>query len=220
MSGSRGAILAVLVSYWYLNRKIPWWVFALAGVAVAAALHRSGSWVQSDVMRVAQAKAGWAVFLANPWVGCGPATFLPVAPGVNQFHTHVLPLNVLATQGLLGALAWGLLGVDAWRVAGREIRAVYLAAAVCSMFNPLPLSAYVIMAVLYGASRRGTLIERRSWPRLVAVHALAAWVAVMALADRQAELGERGGPRAAYHWARARALNPLEFYYFAKTYKR
>lgn len=221
MTGSRGAILAVLVAYAYLHRgKVPWWAWTAALAALAAAVALRGIGAASDAMRIDQARAGWEVFLANPWVGCGPATFLPVAPKVNQFHTHILPLNVLATQGLLGAAAWSWLAWDAWRAAGREVRAVYVAAGVCSMFNPLPGLAYVWMAVLYGASRRGPERERRDWPRLIVAHAVMAVILVMVAADRHAELAERGGPTAAYHWSRARALNPLEFYYFAKTYKR
>lgn len=227
MTGSRGAVLGVLAAAVYLyGRKIPKWAYAAAAAALAATLWRKGDMLASDTMRIVQAKAGWDVFMAHPLVGSGPATFLPAAPGANQFHTHILPLNVLATQGLLGALAWGLLAFDAWRGADRRVRAVYVAAAVCSMFNPLPESSYVVMAVLYGTSRSGALIERRNWPRLIVAHAVLAWLLVMTYADRQAELGERElvkdehSPMALHYFQVANRWNPLEFYYFAKTHKR
>ncbi len=221
MSGSRGAILAVVVTYAYLYRRLPWWVFAGFAAAVAVVLHRGGSWAQSDVMRVTQAKAGWAVFLQYPWFGCGPSTFLPAAIAANQFHTHILPLNVLATQGLVGAVAWTILAVDAWRAAGREVRAVYVAAAVCSMLNPLPESAYVIMAVLYGASQRGDVLEPRAWTRRAATLVLAGALLVMAYADRQAKIGDDKDTAherdAIVFMKRAHRWNPFEFYYFIRV---
>lgn len=186
LTQTRGALLAAGAGMLFL---LP----ARARLAALAALplialHPRLQSAAADAGRIEVWKAAWAMFRESPWLGLGPGTFemafrAHITPGflaahrnafIIQAHAHNIFLQILATAGVLGALGAAGLAYSAWRTARecsapawRVIAAASIAFLVVAQVNPVPHSAFALMAVLFGcASSRPAL--SRAWSGEVA----------------------------------------------------
>ncbi len=164
-TGARAPLLAAVVAVaWHYRDRLSRRAWILFGVLAAVLLifffNQHGI---SDAMRLDHWRLAAKAWLVHPWLGWGPgtgalwflkmrdaATVAVMGSGNIQLHAHNLPLNVLATQGLLGLAAWVMLLAGAWRVAGSTTRGALLAAGACSLTNPLPHVVYPFLSLSCG----------------------------------------------------------------------
>jgi O-antigen ligase len=131
-------------------------------------------------------QGAWSIFHAHPWTGCGLETFdvafrqhgiaafWRIEWGMSVTRAHDDLLNTLATQGLLGALAYLLLAAAlawairrAWDLGPSEDRTLVLALAcavvawyVQNVFG-FPVAPTASLFVVLAA-----VLSRRAWPRI------------------------------------------------------
>lgn len=217
-------------------------VFAAAALAFAAGRARPTS--GSDLGRVAVWESSLRMFAAHPLAGVGPDAFglmlgryktegfvRVYGESGSQAHAHNDILQALATTGLAGFAAYTWLLLAAWRRLRNALRdetqrvdsaaagAGLVAAFVVAKFNPIPLDALALGAVLLGLlDPRGA--RSRGLP--VTASALsAAGVLVSAwllLADRRCLEGMRAQhegrvEQARASYAAAARMNPAESRY-------
>ncbi len=154
-----GAIAGVAVS-----RRVPAWALALGALVTVVALNRGAS----DTTRIYIWSVAWRTFLAHPMLGVGAdnfgdafitlrdATWLTLGERGAQSgseNAHNLLLNVLATGGLVGLAARGLLAWRAWPAVrdDRALLACYASVLVYSCFNPVPMMAWAVLAFMMGS---------------------------------------------------------------------
>lgn len=157
-TGSRGAWIAAaaaLAVHHKIGLRKALLVLSCVG-AVAFAVNRRPF---GDSQRMMSWKAALETFQRNPLLGSGPDTFGPEflahRPAAFGHETagnaHNDLLQALATIGALGFCAYVLLLLDAFAsVRGPALGAI-TALFVASKFNPVPLEALVLGAVMCGA---------------------------------------------------------------------
>ncbi len=159
---SKAAILGALVGA-AVRWRVPTWVLGLGAVAVVVALNRVGS----DTMRLYIWAMAWKAFATHPFLGVGadnfgdafitlrgPAWIEAGGRGLSGAENgHNLILNVLATGGLLGAAARGLLAWKVWPMVRYRPRLLACCASVLaySCFNPTPFMAWAVLAYMVGS---------------------------------------------------------------------
>lgn len=155
------------------------WASIAAAILAAGALLLALRFVRptgdSDLGRLEVWRTAWNMFAAHPVFGIGPDAFSLMlgrykTPGFvrvygeagAQAHAHNDFLQVLATMGIVGFGAYVLLLSAAWRRLQNALRdegtragaaaagAGLTAAFVVAKFNPLPLDALALAAVLLG----------------------------------------------------------------------
>jgi O-antigen ligase len=176
LSASAGAALYLFcVGRLRLSRRAAWSLL-FAAPLVFLALQRGLGKRDSDALRLETSKAALAAFEARPLLGSGPDTFwiqfrrykteefvrLSKLTTIGQYSAHDDVLQVAATLGILGLLAYGWL---VWALGARLFFLLRgpkpdgLAAAVAgamaalflqAKFNPIPLSALILAAPLAG----------------------------------------------------------------------
>ena len=106
--------------------------------------------------------------MERPMLGWGPGTYelvmgrlrtaaeIRVMGGemVYQNNSHLLPLNVLATQGVIGLVIWAAFATAAWRGTARGGRAALLTVGACALTNPVHVMSYALAALAAGADYR------------------------------------------------------------------
>ena len=212
LTGSRAAMLAAgtVIGWrlWDKPARRPFLVaLAALGVFMVCHIHHAPA---SDGQRIEFSRVAIKAWSQRPVLGWGPATgavwFIRCrsTPGQICKHSHNLVTNVLATQGLLGLAAWGLLLWSGWRVATLRTRAALLCMAVFSMFEPIPAPAYVVLALAVGMDATPIPAPRcRGWVQLAAA-LLFAFLSWEMVADHRVHLGD---------WGRAADMCPWEFAY-------
>jgi len=201
----------------------------------------------SDSARVALWHSVARSIPSHPWLGAGPdsvqtllrrhrtdAFIRALGPTKSQVSAHNDLLQVAATLGLVGLAAYLWLLAGAWRALAAALgegkhRSAMAAAAgalaglfVQAKFNPVPLGALVLAAMLLGLAARGSPGPARARPFKAAAVLICGLILALGvrlcLADR------------AFHWARsyeaagkvdsalkayrfALRLNPYEFHY-------
>jgi len=204
---TRGAILGVAAGLFVLLPRRARWVCLAAGAAGAALHPRVGAGL-ADAARWEVWRIAWAMFLEAPLVGHGPGTFaaafrqfvtpefvaLNKSAMVSQAHAHGNVLHVLATTGLVGLAAWGLLAWTAWRLAAgrpllRALGAAYLAV---GAFNPVPTAATALLCLAFGAASARPARAGRPWAVAAAVAAALVLAVRVAVGDWYYAAGVRG----------------------------
>ena len=214
MTGSRAAMLAAGAAIgwrlWDKPARRPFLVaLAALGVFMVCHIHHAPA---SDGQRIEFSRVAIKAWSQRPVLGWGPATgavwFIrcrEAASGTICKHSHNLVTNVLATQGLLGLAAWGLLLWSGWRVATLRTRAALLCMAVFSMFEPIPTPAYVVLALAVGMDAPPVpATRRRGWVTASVAALLFAFLSWEMVADHRVHLGD---------WGRAADMCPWEFAY-------
>ena len=180
-----GAAAAVAIFLWATGRlRLPRRLalsLVVAAPLVFFALQRGLAKRNSDSLRVETAKSALAAFAARPLLGFGPDTFaiffrrykteeflrLSHLANAGQFSAHNDLLQVAATLGVLGLLAYGWL---LWNLGARllpslsgsppderspAIAAGLIGLFISAKFNPIPISALAPAAILSGLVCRG-----------------------------------------------------------------
>lgn len=148
-AGSLGALAGMLWTF-------PAWRLPGAAAVALGAATWAGSRPMGDSMRLHTWILAWRAFLERPLLGVGPDCFhdaflrlrgpeWPAPPSAMQDNAHCLPLNILATQGLLGAVTWGRL---LWAA---PATASLVAVLVYGLFEPIPFMAWCVVAYQWGA---------------------------------------------------------------------
>jgi O-antigen ligase len=226
---TRGAMLAAVVGCMVAWR---WWLpLALAPLALAARSAPVADAARWEVWRMA-----WQVFQDHPLIGYGPGNFYlafrkyhtweMVSTTGNsmftQWHAHNDVLHVLAVGGLAGMAAYGYAwwrcvkataraeGDVRWLLAG--LLACYF---VVSKFNPVAMSAVMVVALVLGAATARASADVDRAPGAICgllVLAVSASLCVSekfyADAVRYRNGGELLGEAAAY--IRAAKFNPVD----------
>lgn len=222
-TGTRGAWLGAAAAGWVLLPGRLRWAALLAIPAVLWS-GRAGAMV-ADLGRIEVWRGAWELFLAHPWTGTGPGTFLMafrsvITPGfvmthgsvgAIQAHAHNQLLHVLATTGLVGLAGYlsVLVGLAlTLRRAPEEDRPLLAAAAaayaVPAMLNPAPHAATALLAVLFGCASAvrtggGLAYAVRPWQAACALAGgLAAVVAVSDASHASAIYAARAGDPMGY----------------------
>lgn len=220
-------------------------VAAAAALAAAAFLRTTAK--VSDSARLALWESVARSIPRHPWLGEGPdsiqtllrrertdAFVRALGPTKSQVSAHNDILQVAATMGLIGLAAYAWLLVGAWRcVSGayREGRHRSAAAAIAgaaaglfvqAKFNPVPLGALVVVALMLGLTARGAPIPGPARPFKAAAGLVCVLVFFLGLwlcrADRRFhwarsyEAAGRAAPALKAYRAAVR-LNPYEFHY-------
>ena len=228
---TRGAILAAIIGSTFITR----WalVASIPAIFLVPRIYTSGL---SDITRVEVWKTALRVFIDHPWTGYGPGNFylafrrytnwdlVDIVGSVNyvQAHAHNDILHVLATMGIIGFVAYILLGYSVVRVAlmhtERKLLLGILAAyAVLSSFNPVTTSAFVLMAMIFGAasSKITASAKRRASPALASM-IVTLFTGRLILADYHYVKGYDSKDdiaTQAMEFQEAARLNPFEMFY-------
>jgi len=195
------------------------------GLALAIVGSNGRSWGRSDAGRVGIWRVAVKAWSAAPYLGHGPDTFensfrqyrdaefakIEDSDSYGQADAHNDLLQVLATGGLLGLLVYLGLAVMAFRAVKHNAAALASLTAlfVNAKFNPVPLEAMVLAAVLVGlASNRESRIYQVN-PVLLdfgrcCMVGLVAFTIRLSHADYLAKKGE---------FQKAMAKNPWELSY-------
>lgn len=222
------------------------WVLAAAGLACAAGLAAlAGERTNSDRQRVELWRVAGRLFSERPLLGVGPQAYAlasraayseeyaaSVAGREAQSDAHNDWLQVLCGLGLLGALAYAWLHLEAWRLwraASTDATAAAFAGGLAALFVALKLNGASWTGPFFAALLAGGLASCRAGARgrerglgswLASVAGIAAFGATLWLvaADRLAQLGVRarreGRPReAAIRLEAAVRLRPSEAAY-------
>ncbi len=228
---TRGAMLALGVGAAFVARPVA--LLAIPGLLLMPRFFTSAL---SDAARLEVWKVALRTFAAHPLTGYGAGNFylafrryanwdlVDVVGNATyvQSHAHNDVLHVAATMGVVGLAAYALLGYSALRAAleheeRRLLLGLLAAYAVLSSFNPVTTSAFVLLALIFGAasSRVEPAAKRRVLPALASV-VVALSVGRLTLADyHYARAGvARGDPAlSAMEFQRAAELNPWEMFY-------
>lgn len=228
---ARGAFLAAAVGSAFLIRWA--WIAALPALLLMPKLFNS---FVSDAARVQVWVTALRTWWENPVLGYGPGNFylafrknagwdLVDIVGSAQYvqaHAHNDWLHVLATAGLVGLAAYAWLVASAVREARRsddkQLLLGLLAAFACaSAFNPVPASAILIMAVVFGAATTrwdACFDYRRPAMAFIAI-AIALGVGRLSIADlHYARAHQAADPATrAMEYQEAARLNPWEMFY-------
>ncbi len=228
---TRGAMLAVGVGAAFLTPRLA--LLAIPGVMLMPRFFNSA---MSDMARLEVWKIALRTFESNPLTGYGPGTFyiafrrysdlkivdITGAATYVQSHAHNDYLHVLATMGVIGLAAYVFLGHSVLRVALRHIEKKFLLSilasyAVLSAFNPVTTSAFVLLALIFGAasSRVELTTKRRVLPALASL-VVALSIGRLTLADyhyAQAGVNKKDVALSAMEFQRAAELNPWEMFY-------
>ena len=203
-TGSRAAMLAAAAviawRLWEKQERRPF-IIGLAALGLFAVLQvrRPGS----DRAHVAIALAAMRAWRLHPLLGWGPAAgaiayirtqdneTMRLMSGMICKHTHNLITNIAVTQGALGLAAWTILCGAAWRVASRISRGALISVGVFGMFEPIPLMAYVVLAIAVGMDASPiNAPPRRGWSSLLpAAACLFAFLTWEMVAERYCLLG-------------------------------
>ena len=160
---SKAAILGAVAGAVVQRPKLAWGFIPLIPFIVFI-LNRGAS----DTMRLYIWAMAWKAFLAHPLLGVGadnfgdafitlrgPAWIEAGGRGLSASeNAHNLILNVLATGGLVGLAARGLLAWRAWPRVCRSVplTASYASVLVYSCFNPVPFEAWAVLAFMLGST--------------------------------------------------------------------
>lgn len=228
---TRGAVLATGVGMVFMFR----WL-ALATIPVILMVPRWYNSGLSDATRIEVWKVAVRTFESTPLTGYGTGNFylafrrytdwtlVDVANSATyvQSHAHNDYLHVLATMGVLGLAAYVFLGYSTIRVAWNHTEKKFLmsilaAYAVLSAFNPVTTSAFVLLALIFGAASSNVKLttERRVLPALASM-VVAICVGRLTVADyhyAQAGVHKNDIARSAMEFQRAAQLNPWEIFY-------
>ncbi len=227
---TRGAMLALGVGAAFIWRPL-----ALAAIPALLLMPRFFSSAGSDLARLEVWKLALRVIEAHPLTGYGNGGFylafrrysnweLADVAGRTyvQSSAHNDVLHVAATMGVLGLAAYVILGYSVIRVAWshaerRLLLAVLAAYAVLSSFNPVTTSAFVLLALIFGAASSRVLpaAKRRVLPALASL-VVAFSVGRLTLADYHyaRAAAAKGDPaRSAMEFQTAAVLNPWEMFY-------
>lgn len=159
---SKAAIIGAIAGVCVRWPKRAWIVGAVVPIA-AVALNRGAS----DTMRIYIWGIAWKAFLAHPLLGVGadnfgdafitlrgPAWTEAGGRGLSGAeNAHNLILNILATGGVLGLATRGYLTWKAWPLVRHRPGLLASCASVLaySMFNPVPVMAWCILAFMVGS---------------------------------------------------------------------
>ena len=228
---TRGAVLAVGVGAVFTFR----WL-ALAAIPALLLMPRFSMASLSDATRLEVWNIAVRVFVDNPIVGYGNGNFylafrrytdwtmVRVAETASyvQAHAHNDFLHVAATMGIVGLIAYCILYASVVRVAIKHAERGFLlsligAYAVLSAFNPVTTSAFVMLALVFGAasSKVEPVTERRTLPALASM-LVAIFVGRLVVADYhygRGALAKDNPQLAAMEFQRAAQLNPWEVFY-------
>lgn len=228
---TRGAMLAFGVGAVFLWRPL-----ALAAIPALVLMPRFLNSSLSDRARIEVWKVAADVFAAHPLTGHGNGTFyiafrkfvgLGLVDAIGnasyvQSHAHNDVLHVLATMGLVGVAAYAFLAWSALRVAlehpeKKLLLALLACYAVLSSFNPVTTSAFVLLALVFGAasSAPAPAAERRVLPALASL-VVALSVGRLCLADyhyARAAAAKGDAALSAMEFQEAARLNPWEMFY-------
>ncbi len=200
---------------------LAWSAFALRAAPLAR--FAEGAAASSSPARLEIARAAWALWRERPWLGVGPDGFGLAFPRVQTpeywrhvwlgapAHAHSAPLQMLATLGALGVLAYGFWAACSLAPLARTLRGAgtdepraeeagaLAALAVAAIFNPIGLAGAAWLVLLLGmAAGTPAAHARRMPPGPARLVALAAALAVaFALAPGLRALADAGRARAA-----------------------
>ena len=240
-SGTRaamgGAAVGCLIVAWRLE-VLEGWVAAALGVFMAssAALSRAHA-LRSDLGRLEIWGMALRAIAERPLLGWGTETFEVISrrfitPGfenthglmVTSVHPHNLILAILYSTGAVGLAAAGIccvrLAYHRECIPDRQlpIEGPAIALLICSMVNPVPHGAVLLLLVAAAPALRGLSDERasawRDWSACAGALAAVAICSRLVLADCWAKVGYYawGGEdteTAAVAFNRAAELNPL-----------
>jgi O-antigen ligase len=233
-TGTRGALAGAAVAAVILAPRRARLALIAAGAA-ALLLHPRAGAVASDVGRIEIWRTAWAIFRSSPIVGTGPGTFgiafrEMISPAyvivrhstlAAADHAHNELLQVLATTGIVGALAYLLVAGHLAILAAGDglLLAAGAAYLVPAMLNPAPHAAVALLALLFGsaACRQLPVVQPRRWG-LAAAAAMSVYICSrMAAADWYAARAMRMSDPIDHANAlnRAAQLNPWEPRYTA-----
>lgn len=228
---TRGAMLAAGIGLAFIAPRL-----ALLAVPAIALMPRFLHSALSDSTRVEVWKIALRVFADNPLTGYGNGNFymafrryadwdlVKIAGNARyvQSHAHNDILHVAATAGIIGLVAYIVFGYSAIRVAlghaeKKFLLGILAAYAVVSSFNPVTASAFVLMALIFGAasSKADVFMGRRVLPAFASL-VVALGVGRMTLANyhyAKAGLAKDAPALSAMEFQRAAELNPWEMFY-------
>ena len=245
-SGARGAWLAAAIGLLVYalrqpkGRRLLLPLLVIGGVGVSCMAARGASrFRKSDAERIEIWKIARTAIAERPLIGHGPDSFgnafkrlktegfvrVQLSDRHVQEDAHNDVLQVLATLGLFGLLAYVILGLSAFASVWSHpaglgaLTALFVNAKV----NPLPIEAVVLAAVIVGlASGRASACDRLHSPKqscrlpllpgprvafAVVAGLIAGGSSLMAVADYYAERGDVAS------LTRAATLNPFELTY-------
>ena len=170
LAWSKGAVIASgcgIVVFGVLSRELP----RKALLALPAFVF-AGVWgLSHDLARLELWRISWRAFLAHPYLGWGPDTFLLAwrqfrtlewvsiyqSTEMGQASAHNDIMQVAVTMGLLGLTAYGYLIYRTWKEvdenplgAGPVVGGILAAAFIQAKVNPLPLPVLAIVAMAAG----------------------------------------------------------------------
>jgi hypothetical protein len=210
--------------------------FALVAFASMLAMPRLLVSMTSDIARTEVWKTALRVFTDNPLLGYGNGNFylafrryenwdmIDAVKNANyvQAHAHNDILHVLATMGIVGFIAYALLGAALIILAcghkeKRFLLSLIAAYSVMSFFNPVTASVFIMLALVFGvaSSKIEPLIQRRASLALASL-AVALITARLTLADYHyalAGVAKNDPALSAMEFQRAAELNPWEMFY-------
>lgn len=227
---TRGAILAAAIGSAFMFR----WAW-LAAIPALLLMPRFFNSAVSDMARIEVWKTAWRTFEGNPLTGYGignfylafrrytDTTLVGIVKGATyvQSHAHNDILHVLATMGVIGLAAYAFLGYSVVRVALTHTEKKFLlgiiaAYAVLSFFNPVTTSAFMMLALIFGAasSKVEPVMKRRVLPALASI-VVTLSIGRLTLADWHYAKGHKAPTKAlqAYEFQEASRLNPWEMFY-------
>lgn len=228
---TRGAMLALAAGAVFIWRPVA--LLAIPGLLFMPRFFNSAG---SDLGRLEVWKLALRTAAEHPLTGYGTGNFylafrrytnwdlVDVVGNTTyvQAHAHNDVLHVTATMGVAGLAAYVILGYSVLRVAlehaeRRLLLGILAAYAVLSSFNPVTTSAFVLLALIFGAasSRVGLATKRRVLPALAAM-VVALSVGRLTLADyhyARAGVVKNDPALSAMEFQRAAQLNPWEMFY-------
>lgn len=158
---SKAAIIGLFAGL-AIRFRIPTWAIGIVAVTAVLLMNRH----DSDTMRIYIWGIAWKTFLTHPLLGVGadnfgdafiamrgPAWIEAGGMGLSAAeNAHNLILNILATGGLVGLAARGLLAWKCWPIIRRDNRvlAAYASVLAYGMFNPIPFTAWAVLAFMLG----------------------------------------------------------------------
>lgn len=148
----------------------------------------------SDSERVITWKTAVGVFLDNPILGVGPDGFqqafadsaVTFTPGHVAGNAHNDFLQVLSTLGLVGFVAYLFLAVSVFKLISGPALGAITALFVNAKFNPVPLEAMVLAAVLIGGHKIKISGLGKSAFTLCSL-ALFSFISIISVADYKAQ---------------------------------